>query len=311
MAVGYAARKLHLMNDRLDEGLSRIVLDITLPCLIVGSVLTSENLPSSGTVGTIFLVSCAAYAVIMLIALIAPYVMRLPRGERGAYSFMTAFGNVGFIGIPVCSAVFGPDAVLYVAILNIPFNLLIFTVGILLLTEGGKRLAGADGVQTGDHRAARRDQLRTGAKSLLSPTLLSCVLAMVLALAGVTCDNIVSDVITLLGQMTVPAAMLIIGSSLARMPIREMMGDWRAYAVSAFRLLVVPLSLLGLMTLAHVSGELLVGALVLTAGMPVATNGTLLAIKYGGDLDALARGTFVSTVLTFATLPFLVWLVLL
>lgn len=305
MVVGYAARKLRLMNDTVDRGLSRIVLDIALPCFIVGSVLTSEHLPSPGTVGIIFLVSCIAYLVIAVIALVAPRIMRLPRCERGAYSFMTAFGNVGFIGIPVCSIVFGPDAVLYVAILNIPFNLLVFTVGILFLTEGGKR-----GADTGSGPIDKRAQLRAGAKSLLSPTLLSCILAMFLALAGVTWDNIITDTISLLGQMTVPAAMLIIGSSLARMPIREMIGDWRAYAVSGFRLLVVPLILLGVAALVQSGNGILVGSLVLTSGMPVATNGTLLAIKYGGDLDAVSRGTFVSTILAFGTLPLLMWLMM-
>lgn len=49
---------------------------------------------------------------------------------------MLAFPNVGFIGYPVAVAVFGEEALFYAVVLTIPFNLLNFTLGPLMLGGG-------------------------------------------------------------------------------------------------------------------------------------------------------------------------------
>ena len=136
MAMGYLARKTNVMNDDFDRGLSDLVLGITLPCMIIGSVLSSEHLPGAQTIGMVFGFSCAAFLVMFLIAFVVPFVLRLPVDKRGVYRYAMIFGNVGFIGIPVLSSIFGPDAVLYVAILNIPFNVFVFTIGLMLIAGG-------------------------------------------------------------------------------------------------------------------------------------------------------------------------------
>lgn len=287
IAVGYLIRKLNIMNDSFDATLSRIVIDVTLPCLIVGSVVTADSLPDIATIGIIFALSLGANLLIIALAVLIPFIMRAPQKTRGIYSFMVSFGNVGFIGFPVVSAVFGPEAIVYAAILNIPFNLLIFTVGVLFLSDGSLPFS---------------ERLKTGLKNLKSPALVACLLVVVLAPLNVTNTGMIGDTLMLLGDVTTPMALLIIGSSMAKAPILTMIDNWRSYIAVACRLVIAPLLVYAVFQWI-VPDRFILNVIVLTAGMPVATNGTLLCLRYGADFQTMLQGTFISTVLSIVTIP--------
>lgn len=293
MALGFVARKFNIMNDELDKRLSKLVLSITLPCTIIASVVTCETLPDQATIGNIFLFSCLAYVVILVISYTVPLLFHLPASKRGTYRFMMTFGNVGFLGFPVIASIFGQQAVLYGAIFNIPFNILVFTVGVLMLSE---------------KEGSLKDQLKQSAKALISPCLISCFIAMALALLNVTNTGVIGGAIDTIGSMTTPAALLIIGSSLATVPIRTMITHFRTYIMAAFRLIIIPVCV-WLIFRGIITDPTLLGVIVITSAMPVATNGTMLCLQYGGDLDTMLRGTFVTTVLSMATIPALAMLV--
>lgn len=293
MAIGFIARKLGVMNDDFDGSLSRLVLDVTLPCLIVSSVF-SDQLPDTQGVLDILSYSFAVYALLMVLAFVLPLLLGTSKDARGVYSFMTAFGNTGFVGLPVIAAIFGPHAVLYGAIAQIPFNLTVFTLGVAFVSkgEGGffKRMA-------------------SNAKNLLSPALVSCALAFVLALAHVNNAGIIGDALTTIGAMTTPAALLILGSSLAKYSPKTMLTNWRAYAAAAFRLVVAPLAVYFAFR-SIIPDPLLLGVLVVTCGMPVATNGLLLCLRYNGDLHTMTQGVFLSTIASVISIPCIAMLVL-
>lgn len=289
VGVGYAAKKLNLMNETFDKALSKVIINLALPSMILGSVLTAEELPSFENILLTFLLSCASYAVVVLIAYILTAVMRISIGHRGVFKFMLTFGNVGFIGFPVLSAIFGQQALIYAAVFNLPFNFLVFTVGIWFLTQ--------------DNQESQKSQ--TTWKTFLSPAIISCVVAIICTLLGVHSVPVLGDSFETLGSLTTPAALLIIGSSLANMPVRDLIGGFRLWMASLFRLLVIPLCIWSIFHF-FVNDPLLLAVIVVISGMPVATNGTMLCYQYGGDSKTMAQGTFVTTVLAMISIPILV-----
>ena len=48
--LGALARKPHLMNDAFDALLSKLVMTVALPGMILNSVLGNTNLPDSNTI---------------------------------------------------------------------------------------------------------------------------------------------------------------------------------------------------------------------------------------------------------------------
>lgn len=289
IACGYALKRIGIMTKDFDGRLSKVVLDATLPAMILGSVLSADELPAPEQIGMSFLLSLASYAVLIAFALVATAALRVKPGKRGVYRFMIIFSNVGFIGFPVLSAVYGSNAIIYGSIMNLPFNVLVFTIGAYLLAQDNEC-----GVK-----------VRVNAKMFSSPTLIACIASIVLALANVHDVPFASDALNALGAMTTPAALLIIGSSLANLPVRDLVGTPHLWACSLLRVVAAPL-LVWATFRPFVADPELLGILVVIAAMPVATNGTLLCYQYGGDSRTMAQGTFITTVLSLATIPALV-----
>ena len=200
---------------------------------------------------------------------------------------MLSFGNVSFIGFPVVAAIFGERAVFYASVLNIPFNLLIFTVGVSFITGG----------QNGGNRL--------GWKLFFSPCVVASIIAIVLALCKVQTPEPVAQWFHLLGDMTTPCALLIIGASLSQIPVRDMLGTRFVYGISALRLLFVPMVVAGVFRLLGIDSFVSSVAVVLSA-MPVATNGVMFCFQYGRDERVMTQGLFISTLFSVLSIPVLV-----
>ncbi len=288
VAVGYGAKKARFMNDEFDRMLSKLVINLALPGMILGSVLTAGALPTAAEIWLCLGISCASTLVMFAVAYGFTLLLRIPDGHRGVYRFMLCFGNVGFIGYPVLTAIFGPDALVYAAVFNLPFNFFVFTVGAWFLTQD----------TDGDVR------VQTTWRTFVTPVMISCVAAVVLTLLGIHHAPILGDALSTLGSITTPAALLIIGSSLANLPVRDLVGGPRLWVCAVFRLLVMP-AIIWAVFHSFIDGGLMFAVAIVLSGMPVATNGTMLCYQYGGNSRVMAQGTFVTTVLALASIPIL------
>ena len=293
VGVGYVAKKIKLMSQDFDKQLSKVIINIALPAMILGAVLNAEELPPLESILLTFALSCASYGLVIVIAYAVTAVMRISIGHRGVFKFMLCFGNVGFIGFPVLSSIYGNQALIYAAVFNLPFNFLIFTVGILFLIQDNLTSDKGD------------KKLNITWRTFLSPAIVACATAIVCTLLNVHSVPILGQSLDTLGSLTTPAALLIIGSSLANMPVRDLIGGFRLWVASVFRLLASPLCI-WLIFHFFVSDPFLLAVIVVISGMPVATNGTMLCYQYGGDSKTMAQGTFVTTVLSVITIPLLV-----
>lgn len=283
--VGYGANRLGLMDGELNRGLSALVLKVTAPAMILASVMTGDELPGLGEVGAVLAVSLISYTLSFALAFLVPKLLRAPAERAGVLRFMIVFGNVGFMGFPVVAAVFGDSAVFYASMFNMPFNLLVYTVGALMVS-GGK----------GD--------LKLDWKLLASPCVLASAAALLIALVRIPIPAVVGQSLDLLGQVTTPAALMVIGSTLAQLPLKSVLGGPRVWAAGAVRLVGFPV-LLWFILRPFVVSELILGIAVVIGGMPVASMGTMMCIQYGGDQKLASQGTFVTTLCSVLTIPLL------
>lgn len=297
IALGFFARKIHITSDGFDSALSKLIMTITCPAMILDSVLSNTQLPDDAAILQVLGVSVVTYIPIFVMAFVVPYLYRgAPEGSRGAHSFTIAFGNTGFVGFAVCGAILGSNSVLYASIYNIPFNLFIFSIGAFFMSRSGTK------------KLTRKEQLTYLRKNIISPTMIACVVALVLALGHVTDQGIVGRTCSLLGDMTPPASMLVIGSTLAKYQIGTMLKNKWAYVTAFCRLLAAPLivyTLGGLM----LQDAYLLATLTLVAGMPAAALGTVMRLTYGGDLTTTSQGMFLTTILSIITIPIITMMV--
>ena len=120
------------------------------------------------------------------------------------------------------------------------------------------------------------DGKRFQKKVLYSTPMLSAYLAMLIVALGISdIPGIISQPLTMIGNITVPAALLIIGSSMSQLSLRTMLGNPTVYATTLFRLLLIPIGF-HYLCLALGFDQYVVGINTIVIAMPVATEVTLI-----------------------------------
>ena len=289
IAIGYLANKLGFLGGETDKKLTGLLLQLLMPLMIVSVVLTNDDLPGAAQVLSILLVSGVYYGLSYLCALVFPRLFRVPLDQRGVHRFVLVFTNVGFIGYPVTVALFGESALFYAVILALPFNLLCYTTGPLLLSGGGGR--------------------SFAWKSLVNPCTLAAVFGVVAALTGLRLPAYIVEPIAFVGEMSIPFALVLLGSILAAQPIKNLLGTRWVWLLTTLRLAVMPVLLLLVLRLLPVE-EIVLKIAVVQMAMPVAANGPLLALQYNSDPEGMAQVTFVSTVVSILSIPLVTALLL-
>lgn len=292
MTLGYLARRRGLLDEHVNASLSKIVLNVTLPAQILTSFAIEGAELANREVGAAFGLSCLIYAFYIVLAMVYVRLCRLPRQDWGTYQYMVIFGNIGFMGFPVITAIFGARALAYAVIMNIIFTLLVFSYGIKLITSG------SDKAEPFSWR------------KLLNMPLLASVLTLALYFLHIRLPGIINTALFTMGDATTPMAMLILGCTIAEMPLRELFDEWRIYAFVGLKLLVMPVLVFLLLRLlpGFDANSLLARVLVVLSSVPVATNATMLSIEYGGNNKLVAQGIFFSTILSVLTIPLLVFI---
>lgn len=282
VVLGYALCKLGYMGDKFDQKLSSIVIDVTCPALILSSVMGAE-LPDRSLILPLLGIGFLTYILLLVYGFWVPRFVAKSRDEQGMIGFALMFANVGFIGYPIVSAIFGPKAVFYAALLNIPNTFFIFTAGVMLVK--------------GEH-----NMKSLSAKVLFSPAMIAAFVAALMVAFGVRTPDIIARPVTMVGNITIPAALMVIGSSMARLPLKEIIGSPKVYVASLLRLVAVPLSVYFLFRFCGVS-DVINNINTVIIAMPVASYGTMFCLKYGRNPSLMTEMTFVTTLGSILTIP--------
>lgn len=299
VVVGYIAGKLGYMGGTFDKKLSKVVIDITCPALILSSAMTGE-LPDRRYILPLLGISVLTYVLLTGVALLLPRFLTKKKDDEGVIGFAMMFGNVGFMGYPIVASIFGHEAVFYAAVLNVVNTFTVFTVGTMLIV--GKNQEST----VEEKEMSQKKMLR---KVLYSTPMLSAYLTMlIVALEIKDIPEFISQPLTMIGNITVPAALLIIGSSMSQLPLRALLGNSTIYTTTLMRLAVLPVGIHYLMTLLGFS-SFVVGINTVVIAMPVATYGTILCLRHGKDTTLITEVTFITTLLAMISIPLLVtWL---
>jgi predicted permease len=128
---------------------------------------------------------------------------------------------------------------------------------------------------------------------------------LIVALEIKDIPGFISQPLTMIGNITVPAALLIIGSSMSNLSFLAMLGTRSVYATTLMRLIVVPFLIYYLGTFLGFS-PFVVGINTVVVAMPVATYGTILCLRHGKDATFITEVTFITTLLSMLTIPLLI-----
>ncbi len=263
--------------------LTRLNIYVLLPALVLTGVYGSSlELGIIIKIAAGFLLNCA---VLYGVAIALSKQLQLPADTQKSLVATTLLANTGNIGLPFILFALGEAALERAIVYLIASAIFIASVGPIFLKGKG---------------------IRAGLKITFSLPVFWATLAGIALQALVWQVPVAIDrALVLMADAAIPIALLTLGIQLSRIPIQ--IGRYELIA-AALRLIVSPISAC---TIGLTLGlkELDLAVLVMQASMPVAVNTLIWVTEFGGDTVRVARTIVLSTVLSFATLPTVLWLV--
>ena len=283
LVIGYlAARKGYLGKD-FARPASWLLVNVLLTCSIVNSVLGSRpDLPPKDLWFAFFLLA----GLTVFLYVIATFCSRFDNKETAPQTILLlAAVNTLFVGLPVVQVLKGNEAVFYLGISCIPYNIAFYSYGIWGLTKGknGKKVRLAD---------------------MLSANLVAALFALVVFVFHIRLPRAMTEFFSTVSAGTVPVSMLVIGATLGPVKLTEAFLNKKLWLLSLIRLILTPVAVYFLLRL-FVSNDVLLLSAVVIAACPTGTVCTPVSIQYGYDPKYSSECIMLTTVLSMVTLPLL------
>ena len=132
--IGFFIGKRGIVHKDSIPDLSRLVIQVTMPVTIFCSMIQQEDRSLLGQVGEIMLMLLIFHICTAVLGIVAVKMLKIPDHEKGIWIFNFMFSNNGFMGFPLALAIYGNTGLFLMAVANVVSNLLIFSVGLKLIT---------------------------------------------------------------------------------------------------------------------------------------------------------------------------------
>ena len=293
ISIGFILYRTGKIADGGMKTMSFLVVNFCNPAIILNAAMQNEEPIAPALMGNAVLVTVLIYAILIGISYLLPLLLRIPKKNRFAYQMLTVYGNVGYIGFPVCAAVLGQDALLYVSINCLVYNVLFYTYGEALLAR-------AAGVKEGGR----------GIGGIINAGTVSSLLTLLLYLVKIPVPMVLSDTVGYLSDACVFLSMLVLGCSIAQKPLKFLItGSKTMWVFLVLRMLVIPAAIV-LVLKPFVHNELLLGTIAIMVSLPGGNLPLMVAEQDGLETSELSRGIVLTTIACIVTIPLIASLLL-
>ena len=275
--VGYTAGKLRLIDADQRRYLTTLCTNLILPFTILSASNQVVTLKQIADLGLSMALMIGLYAATTFTVMLL--LRHRPVSERITLASLVTYPNATFLGLPLCRALFGDMAILYNAVAMIAFNLLFFTWQVSAFSGKGFRL-----------------------KNLATPGTVATLLLIVMLCVQARFPAPVQTVVSSIGAMITPLSLIIIGVMMSENRLSLILKERRAYAVTLFRNIIIPLIAMTLIRLLPGDGASRLCQLVYLA-CPCATLTSIYAIRYDMEPELAARSVVMSTLFFALSLP--------
>lgn len=288
MMIGYFCYKKEWMNKSAYGAISKIVVNILNPMLMINGVINKEILADRKSIILNMGLMIFYFAMLTVLSFAVVKVLHVKKTEESLYRLMLIFSNVGFIGIPIITSVHGQESMIYITFYILGYNFYLYTYGL--------HLAGL----SGDKR--EKGSVKDTFKKMMNPGVISCIIAILIFGFGIKVPTPVETLTSYLGQTVIPLSMVLIGVSMAQQNFRQLFSDMKMYLYLGIRLLVIPITAALIIRQFALPADV-VGVFVFMLAMPVGSIVVLLATEQGADETCCTRGSVLSTMFSVVTIP--------
>ncbi len=288
MLIGYMACKKGYFDEGFGKKISWLVLNVANPMMILTSATNGQGTIKGSELALTAVIAFGTFLFMIILAIFIPKIFQLKEDEAAYFKLMTVFNNIGFMGFPVISAVYGNEALLYGAVFLLPYNVFFYTYGVNLVSETKQKFR---------------------IKSVVNVGIIASVIAVVLYLTQVPVPTFAKSVIQGLGNLPAPLSMIVIGISLAQLDIKEMFLDGKMLLFALMKLILIPI--VGMLIIKQfVTTPALQAVCMVMLATPAGSMTAMLAQQHGGNYKRVAQGVSLTTLLSVVTIPLVMMIVL-
>lgn len=295
--TGYLAIRIRFVNARTIEGISRFVIYVALPSLILSTLGTNLR---PDLIDELVLCAVAAFLLNILGIAIAFFFrwITVPRGREGRRLFLSlsSMQNSGYLPIPLAAAVLPKDVqplgLLLIFVYMLVMGLIFWSAGIWLTTEGSAT----------DWRATMR--------KTANPPVITMLFGFLFlwnpVREGFESLTALQQSLELMGMTTIPLVMFVLGGSLGDRTSMKPKGGMVTVVSALVKLAVVPACALLAVRIVPMD-RTFAFVLVLQSAMPAALNHIVVVREYGGNVPVTAGALLVQYMVSLATIPFFLY----
>lgn len=277
--AGTLGQRLGIITEGFRNGLSKFLMNLILPCSILGA-FTKEI---GGNVWTqsaqILLVMVGVHIFYILLGMLVGRAFL--EKQRAVAKFAILCPNTNFMGMPVISGIYGDIGVLLLSVALFPVRAFVLTIGISYFVIGQSK-----------HWVLRL---------LKNPAVWAVIMGILVMVLGLQFPDPVEKAITSLGSCTTPLSMILIGGVVSNLKL-EMLKDRRVWGFCLLRLVLIPLLLMAALSFLPLDPTA-AGVAVMMSALPAGAMTVIYTKEYGSDESFSAACVIFSTVLSIVTIP--------
>ena len=279
VSIGYACSVKQILDGHTARHLSAIVTDISNPAIVLSTLLSGGITASHKEVILSLVTAILLYAGLCISGVIIPHIIGAKPEDRKFYNLMTVYSNTGFIGIPLAKALLPSNAMIYVIVYNVVFSLYFYTHGIIVLN--------------GREAVRPREMANTGS--------VMAILSIIIYWFHISLPEVLSGTVIHIGNANVFLSMMLLGASLSKYPIKELVKGRQRWLFIGIRMILFPYGTALLLKILHLPMQMIEAFTLLTA-MPAANLPLIMAEKEGYDTRSLSKGILLTTLVSFLTI---------
>ncbi|MBQ8248662.1 MAG: AEC family transporter [Clostridia bacterium] len=293
IAVGFGLSKARIVHSEHAKILSELFVYIFLPCNCISTFSANFTVEYITEKYTLIISS----AVLMIVTGVSMHFLAKlfskNKYEQGLYEYSLVLSNCAGVGYSIALGVLGSEGLTDLMVFAIPINIYTYTYGYSMLT---KRTISLKNIFT----------LKT-LRMLLNPITLSMLVGMILGLTGISLPGFVSSALGSAAKCLTPAALLIVGIAISDFDLKKLFCDVRAYIAAAFRLVILPLVIGGVMWICGIRGSVLASAVIFLA-CPCGMNTVTIPKLFDENCEIGAGMALISNLFSCVTIPIILML---
>jgi predicted permease len=286
LVLGFLLGKFKLISPKTNKALVNLLLTVFMPASLFLAFPATYDEATSG----LFKSGLIAGVLVMLTLIIVSYIIFNKKfykkeKQRSAAQFALIFNNATFLGYPIIASTFGEQGIIPYCGFIIAFNVALFSYGVYLFKH--------------------KVDFKLILSVITNPNIIPVVLGVIVFFTGFKIPAFTRDAVQFTGNATTALSIICVGYMLSNAKFTKLIKKWKLMLTALSQLIIGPLITWGLLSVLQFPQEVIVVCTLIQA-LPTATSLGLFASKYGGDETEASELVTISTLLSIATMPIMV-----